>query len=94
MYYTVSIMFYMSRLLQSWTHSCTLQRNSPFTSTEKLCGDGIYTGDFSYQAPVQRKWPAKTQVFKDKALFRCEKILDFATVTLSFVCGKYYSIID
>jgi len=29
-----------------------------------------------------------------QALFRCEKILDFATVALSFVCGKYYSIID
>jgi len=28
------------------------------------------------------------------ALFRYEKILDFATVALSFVCGKYYPIID
>jgi hypothetical protein len=29
-----------------------------------------------------------------RALFRCEKILDFATVVFSFVCGKYYSIIN
>jgi len=29
-----------------------------------------------------------------KALFRCEKNLDFATVALSFVCGKYCPIID
>ena len=28
------------------------------------------------------------------ALFSLRKILDFATVALSFVCGKYYSIID
>jgi len=26
--------------------------------------------------------------------FRCEKILDFDTVVFSFVCGKYYPIID
>ena len=29
-----------------------------------------------------------------KALFRCENFLDFATVTLSFVCGKYCLIIN
>ena len=29
-----------------------------------------------------------------KALFRCENILDFATVALSFVYDKYCSIID
>ena len=29
-----------------------------------------------------------------RALFRCEMFLDFATVALSFVCGKYYSIMD
>jgi len=29
-----------------------------------------------------------------KALFRCEKILDFATVALSLVCSKYCPIID
>ena len=29
-----------------------------------------------------------------KALFSLGKILDFATVVLSFVCGKYYPIID
>jgi len=28
------------------------------------------------------------------ALFRCVKILDFATVIFSFVCGKYYPIMD
>ena len=28
------------------------------------------------------------------ALFTCEKILDFATIALSFVCDKYCSIID
>jgi hypothetical protein len=27
-------------------------------------------------------------------LFRCEKILDFATVALSFVCGEYCLIMD
>jgi hypothetical protein len=27
-------------------------------------------------------------------LFRCENILDFATVALSFVCGKYYPIME
>jgi len=30
----------------------------------------------------------------NKALFSLRKILDFATVALSFVCGKYYLIID
>jgi len=29
-----------------------------------------------------------------KALFRCEKFLDFATVAFSFVFDKYYLIID
>ena len=29
-----------------------------------------------------------------KALFSLWKILDFATVALLFVCGKYYPIID
>jgi hypothetical protein len=29
-----------------------------------------------------------------KDLFRCENFLDFATVTLSFVYGKYCPIID
>jgi len=29
-----------------------------------------------------------------KVLFRCENFLDFATVALSFVCGKYCPIID
>ena len=29
-----------------------------------------------------------------KALFRCKKIWIFATVALSFVCGKYCPIID
>jgi len=29
-----------------------------------------------------------------KALFRCEKILDFATVAFSFVYDKYYSIMN
>ena len=28
------------------------------------------------------------------ALFSLRKILDFATVAVSFVCGKYYPIID
>jgi len=28
------------------------------------------------------------------ALFRCENILDFAIVALSFVCGKYCPIMD
>ena len=28
------------------------------------------------------------------ALFRCEKILDFATVALLFVCDKYCLIMD
>ena len=28
------------------------------------------------------------------ALFRCEKILDVATVALSFVCDKYCPIMD
>ena len=28
------------------------------------------------------------------ALFRCEQILNFATVALSFVRGKYYPIMD
>jgi len=31
---------------------------------------------------------------KRSALFRREKILDFATVAFSFVCGKYCLIID
>jgi len=31
---------------------------------------------------------------RTKALFRCEKFLDFATVALSFVCGKYFPIIN
>jgi len=30
----------------------------------------------------------------NKALFRCEIFLDFATVALSFVCDKYCLIID
>ena len=29
-----------------------------------------------------------------KALFRCENFLDFAIVSLSFVCNKYYPIMD
>jgi len=29
---------------------------------------------------------------KSWALFRCENFLNFATVALSFVCGKYYPI--
>ena len=29
-----------------------------------------------------------------EALFRCKKILDFATIALSFVCGKYCPIMD
>ena len=29
-----------------------------------------------------------------EALFSLRKNLDFATVALSFVCGKYYPIID
>ena len=29
-----------------------------------------------------------------KVLFRCEKFLDFVTVTLLFVCDKYCLIID
>jgi len=36
----------------------------------------------------------KHQISQAKALFRCEKILDFDTVTLLFVCGKYCLIID
>jgi len=33
--------------------------------------------------------------FQDpKALFRCENFLDFATVVLSFVCGKYCPIMN
>ena len=31
---------------------------------------------------------------KNKALFRCENFLDFTTVALSFVCDKYYPIMD
>ena len=30
----------------------------------------------------------------NKVLFRCEIFLDFATVALSFVCGKYCPIMD
>ena len=33
--------------------------------------------------------PASTE-----ALYRCEKILDFATLLFSFICGKYYLIMD
>ena len=33
-------------------------------------------------------------MFSAMALFRCEIFLDFATVALSFVCGKYCPIID
>jgi len=29
-----------------------------------------------------------------KAMFSSEKISDFGTVALSFICGKYYLIID
>ena len=35
---------------------------------------------------------AKTNKFQ--ALFRCEKILDFANVAFLFVCDKYCPIID
>ena len=42
-------------------------------------------------------WPFRalnSRSSRGSALFRCEKILDFATVALSFVCGKYYPIMD
>jgi len=32
--------------------------------------------------------------YEIKALFSSEKILDFGTVALSFVCDKYYPIMD
>ena len=33
-------------------------------------------------------------LLETKALFRCEIFLDFVTIALSFVCGKYCPIID
>jgi len=38
--------------------------------------------------------PPRRQNRKTKALFRSEKFLNFATVAVSFVCDKYYPIID
>jgi len=34
------------------------------------------------------------KLFFFRVLFRCEKNLDFANVVLSFVCDKYYLIMD
>jgi hypothetical protein len=36
----------------------------------------------------------KDQKFLTKVLFRCEKILDFVTIALSFVYDKYFPIMD
>jgi len=40
------------------------------------------------------KFPDLHTKYESKVLFRCKKILDFATVAFSFVCGKYCPIMD
>ena len=53
---------------------------------------------WSSQEKVEKKKnierEARTFSTKTRALFRCEIFLDFATVALSFIYGKYYLIID
>jgi len=39
-------------------------------------------------------WTKQSPGMMPWALFSFEKISDFGTVALSFVCGKYYPIID
>ena len=53
---------------------------------------------FSFHKSTCHIFPAKNKttnyIYKSKALFRCEKILDLATVALSFVCDNYCLIMD
>jgi len=52
------------------------------------------TGQLASPASHLLKDATSIPSFTTKASFRCEKILNFATVALSFVYGKYCPIID
>ena len=77
------ILRYISRL------EIMLGKRSFFKDSCRIACVTMYTTERSEQQPV-------VQVFMpySRDSFSSEKISDFGTVALSFVCDKYYSIID
>jgi hypothetical protein len=83
---------------------CRQTMCSMYTAFVSGLDEGLLGVDKTSYSYLTHAWPAAAEdsfrvqlnslAHQTKPLFTCKKILNFATVALSFVCGKYYPIMD
>ena len=85
-------LFFDGKQLAGWADTCRLQCAERVPCTFGF-GMQIFVKAFTGQTITLEVEPSDT-IDDTKAFFRCEHFLDFATVAISLVCGKYCLIID
>ena len=76
--------FFLVDFLNSFLNKCC-RGESPSSLVKKKQANGQH---------IKHAFSFYVHKLRVLALFRCQKILDFATVALSFVCDKYCLIIN